>query len=857
MNSGLNDIRVIPETLELEAEGWVISSREPVREVRVYLDDRHLGSVPCDRERPDVAASRSGAGTPGWRLRAPASRWYGGENGGEIEVRVLLGEDELEHPLDRRTVDLAWAVGGLDSPQEELGTVSEELELVGWAFGLRSPVEEVVAVMDGREIERFAVTGTRPDVQGAFPEIAPEVSGWQGTLDLPPGGPTTVELQAEMAGGHRHPIGRLQVAKVVSGGVRLAANRPFGGRLAGIWVTAEEDLVEIRVLRGDVELGRRPVGRRPPPWALKLRGADEDSRKRDPSALPLKVQGRSRTDAPWRDLGLLPAAPEDSGWRHEVEEISLGPGPSLELAGWVLSASGPVARVEVRLGESLLGRARLGLERHDLTTRYTLEEAPVAGFEAHLDLAPYAGATSLPVELWAYPLAGQDGAQPVPWLLGAWELGSVPEAAESEEAGEVGADPVGAASSVQGRVPAPGAEPGEPLTVAVYSHRLDPGGAQLYLVELLRRLAGDPGLRFRVISPEGGALRELLEDLEIEVERCDPFPAEGGKELDRWRRREADRLQAMKAQRVLVNTLEGFAAVETASDLGLPSLWSIHESYAPPVYADHYLGDDGALRGSFLRALDRVSLAVFETPSTAHLFRHRVSRERQALVPYGVDLDGIGAFLESFDRRDFRARWGFEDEDLVLVCVGVIEPRKGQARLVQAFARLAAHHPRARLVLVGDLGGATSRAIHEVVERCGLADRVRILPVVEEIYPWYAAADVKVLASDLESMPRSVLEAMAFGIPVAGCDAFGLGELLGSGARGRSRRGWTVPPNDLQALIAMLEGVLGTRRGRRRRLGAAGRKHVHRHHDAAGYAAFFREALRRTRGPGSSADAPT
>src|SRR5207302_10652149 len=110
---------------------------------------------------------------------------------------------------------------------------------------------------------------------------------------------------------------------------------------------------------------------------------------------------------------------------------------------------------------------------------------------------------------------------------------------------------------------------------------------------------------------------------------------------------------------------------------------------------------------------------------------------------------------------------------VVLLSIATVQPREGQAVLLRAFARLAAAHPRASLVLVGDTGDVFGDAVRDYAERLGVADRVRVERVSPDIYEWYGCADAFVLASDVESMPRSVLEAMAFGVPVIATDVSG------------------------------------------------------------------------------------
>ena len=114
-----------------------------------------------------------------------------------------------------------------------------------------------------------------------------------------------------------------------------------------------------------------------------------------------------------------------------------------------------------------------------------------------------------------------------------------------------------------------------------------------------------------------------------------------------------------------------------------------------------------------------------------------------------------------------------------------------------------------------------------------------MVPVVKDTYPWYAAADLFVLPSDLESLPRSVLEAMAFEVPVAAARAFGLPELIDDG-----HTGYLCEPRDLVALSRMLERVLGQAPEARRRVGRAGARLVAERHDSAAYADAYGGLMR-------------
>ncbi len=71
-----------------------------------------------------------------------------------------------------------------------------------------------------------------------------------------------------------------------------------------------------------------------------------------------------------------------------------------------------------------------------------------------------------------------------------------------------------------------------------------------------------------------------------------------------------------------------------------------------------------------------------------------------------------------------------------------------------------------------------SDGLHAYAQGFPYANQVRVLPVTRDTTPWYALADLMVCASDLESLPRSVLEAMWWETPVVATAIFGLPELI-------------------------------------------------------------------------------
>src|SRR5262249_18704496 len=159
------------------------------------------------------------------------------------------------------------------------------------------------------------------------------------------------------------------------------------------------------------------------------------------------------------------------------------------------------------------------------------------------------------------------------------------------------------------------------------------------------------------------------------------------------------------------------------------------------------------------------------------------------------------------DRSQARRWLDIDHEATVVLCLGTIEPRKGQTSLAMAFAAVADAHPCAVLALVGETDveelADVNDALRRFTDRAGLGSRVRIAPVTPFPYEWLAAADVMVLASDVESLPRVILEAMAFELPVVATSIFGVTEIIEHGSTG-----YLCRPRDLGELTAALDAVL-------------------------------------------------
>lgn len=151
-----------------------------------------------------------------------------------------------------------------------------------------------------------------------------------------------------------------------------------------------------------------------------------------------------------------------------------------------------------------------------------------------------------------------------------------------------------------------------------------------------------------------------------------------------------------------------------------------------------------------------------------------------------------------------RRSLGWDDKP-TLVIVSRIKPDRRHSWLLEAFAGAAL--PQARLLIVGR--GEGLDAVRSRAFELGLDGRVHFAGYAKgpALVDAYRAGDaVAWLAEGNDGTCRAVLEAMACGRPVIGAAEGAIGEMVLHG-----QTGLLVPPNDVDALRAGIEQVLGDR----------------------------------------------
>ena len=138
----------------------------------------------------------------------------------------------------------------------------------------------------------------------------------------------------------------------------------------------------------------------------------------------------------------------------------------------------------------------------------------------------------------------------------------------------------------------------------------------------------------------------------------------------------------------------------------------------------------------------------------------------------------------------------------IIGSVAMFRGSKGHDHLLDAFSRVHARRPDARLLLVGD-GGRREWAERLARER-GLSEAVVFTGFRTDVPALLAAMDCFVLASTrTEGVPQSLLQAAAAGIPLVASRIGGIPEVVEDGVTGL-----LVPPENPAALAAAIEQTL-------------------------------------------------
>jgi glycosyltransferase involved in cell wall biosynthesis len=319
------------------------------------------------------------------------------------------------------------------------------------------------------------------------------------------------------------------------------------------------------------------------------------------------------------------------------------------------------------------------------------------------------------------------------------------------------------------------------LRLLLITHNLNFEGAPLFLLEYAAFMVRHEGFTLELISAEDGPLRHAYEALGIKITLVDRHPMHGARDESEL----AEQVQVMLAKLdlsavdvVLCNTAACWWGVHLAAAAGKPSMLYIHESATIKRFFSTLLHPHmhRVARAAFRQA----TRVCFLCHSTRAYYEEMNDYDNFRFVSSWIDLPRIETFKRTHSKADLRRKYGYADDEIIIANVGTVCERKGQhtfVRTIDYFMRNFAGGQKFRFLLVGGRPGEYQESLVRDMAHLGITN-VDIITETREAYDFFRLSDMFVCTSFEESLPRVLLEAMAFEIPIVSTAVHGVPEMV-------------------------------------------------------------------------------
>jgi 1,2-diacylglycerol 3-alpha-glucosyltransferase len=258
-------------------------------------------------------------------------------------------------------------------------------------------------------------------------------------------------------------------------------------------------------------------------------------------------------------------------------------------------------------------------------------------------------------------------------------------------------------------------------------------------------------------------------------------------------------LQTMDVVHVHHPFLSGRLALNYCRSKRIPIVFTNHSRYDLLAQAYLPLMPD-EVSHSLLQAYmpdfcEAVDLVISPSESMAKILRELDVKSHLEVIPNGVDLQKF------HEAKPFpRSKFGFTDQDILLIYAGRIAPEKNLSFLLQVFSGIAQVIPNVYLLMVGGGKRNFEEEVQSLIAQLGIGSRVHSTGMIayDDIPSYLAMCDIFVTSSVAETFGMSTVEAMGVGLPIMGIHAAGTSDLVEDGKTG------FLSTEDLAAFTAKL-----------------------------------------------------
>ena len=250
----------------LKVRGWALDS-SGIKEVRVYVDGKDLGTVTYGTKRTDVNKAYPGYSSgdnAGFEGFVDISSIGTGTK--KLSVKITAN-DGTTQTIDRTiNVQRLQSRSNLDEPNNKI-TAKSTLKVRGWALD-SSGVKEVRVYVDGKDLGTVTYGTKRTDVNKAYPGYSSgDNSGFEGIVDISSvaAGDKKLTVKITANDGTTQTIDRtIKVEKLLS---RSSLDEPTSNTTVASgqlkvrgWALADSGIKEVRVYVDNIDLGTITYG---------------------------------------------------------------------------------------------------------------------------------------------------------------------------------------------------------------------------------------------------------------------------------------------------------------------------------------------------------------------------------------------------------------------------------------------------------------------------------------------------------------------------------------------------------------------------------------------------------------------
>jgi len=155
-------------------------------------------------------------------------------------------------------------------------------------------------------------------------------------------------------------------------------------------------------------------------------------------------------------------------------------------------------------------------------------------------------------------------------------------------------------------------------------------------------------------------------------------------------------------------------------------------------------------------------------------------KSRQFLLSDGIESSSIYILPNSIDIAIFKSEK--EKKCFDIISLGRLSPEKELKNLLEIVAELKKKRVRIKVGIAGR--GFEKENLEKLIRKLSLQKNVELLGFVDDIVKFYNSGRIFVLSSSTEGLPRTVIEAMACGVPSVASNVGDMEDVIIDGENG-------------------------------------------------------------------------